>query len=139
MAAQPCFRAGRALRLARRCYGHMAGRLAIAVADTLTNADYIVVADEAGLITDEGRRFFCDFGIDLEQTPRSKRPLCRTCLDWSERRPHIARRLGAALLGRVLDLRWIPRTPGSRALRIIRAGELGFGGAFGLPSHLRTT
>jgi DNA-binding transcriptional ArsR family regulator len=128
-----------ALRLARTCYEHMAGRLAIAVADTLTNADYIVVADEAGLITDEGRRFFCDFGIDLEQTPRSKRPLCRTCLDWSERRPHIAGRLGAALLDRVLDLRWITRTPESRALRITRAGELGFGGTFGLPSHWRTT
>jgi DNA-binding transcriptional ArsR family regulator len=128
-----------ALRLARTCYEHMAGRLAIAVADALTNADYIVVADEAGLITDEGRRFFCDFGIDLEQTPRSKRPLCRTCLDWSERRPHIAGRLGAALLDRVLDLRWITRTPESSALRITRAGELGFGGTFGLPSHWRTT
>lgn len=123
-----------ALRLARTCYDHMAGRLALAIVDSLTDKGRVVLADGAGLITDEGRHFFCDFGIDLEEAPRSKRPLCRTCLDWSERRPHLAGRLGAALLDRSLDLGWINRIPESRALRITRAGETGFGSTFDLPS-----
>lgn len=126
-----------ALRLARTCYDHMAGRLAIALADTLTVKGYVMLADGAGLITDEGRRFFCDFGIDLDGVPRPKRPLCRTCLDWSERRPHLAGRLGAALLDQTLDLGWISRTPESRALRITRVGEAGFGSSFDLPTNWR--
>lgn len=123
-----------ALRLARTCYDHMAGRISIALANSLTGNDYVLLADGAGLITDEGRRFFCDFGIDLDEAVRSERPLCRTCLDWSERRPHVAGRLGASLLDRTLALGWISRTAESRALRITRAGEIGFGGTFGLPS-----
>lgn len=128
-----------ALRLARTCYDHMAGRLAIALADALAGNGYVILADGAGLVTDEGRRFFCDFGIDLEETTRSRRPLCRTCLDWSERLPHLAGRLGAGLLDRTLALGWIARTPESRALRISRAGEAGFSGMFGLPSDWRAS
>lgn len=126
-----------ALRLARTCYDHMAGRLAIAIAEAVGRAGYIVVSDGAGLVTDEGRRFFCDFGIDIETPPGSKRPLCRTCLDWSERRPHLAGRLGAALLDRSLALGWVARQADSRALRITRAGEGGFRTVFGLPSDWR--
>src|SRR5690606_40274194 len=100
-----------ALRLARTCYDHMAGRLAIALADTLTDKGYVVLADGAGLVTEEGRRFFCAFGLDMEAQPSSRRPLCRTCLDWSERRPHLAGRLGASLLQRALDLSWVSRVP----------------------------
>lgn len=124
-----------ALRLARTCYDHMAGRLAIGLADALAGKGYVVLGDGAALVTDEGRRFLCDFGLDLEGATR--RPLCRTCLDWSERRPHLAGRLGAALLERSLSLGWLGRTPGSRALRITRAGELGFKTAFGLPPAWR--
>ena len=65
---------------------------------------------------------------------RARRPLCRTCLDWSERRPHIAGQLGAALLDKVLDRGWVARVPESRALRLTRAGESGFAATFGLPS-----
>jgi hypothetical protein len=68
-----------------RC-DHMAGRPAIARMDALAGKSYVMLADRAGFVTDEGRRFFCDFGIDLDEATRSKRPLCRTCLDWSEER-----------------------------------------------------
>jgi DNA-binding transcriptional ArsR family regulator len=128
-----------ALRLARTCYDHMAGRLAVAVADALTDKGYLVLADGAGLVTDEGRRFFCDFGLDIAAESRSRRPLCRTCLDWSERRPHLAGRIGSSLLGRVLDLGWVARMPESRALRLTRAGEAGFHASFGLPSDWRVS
>ncbi|WLS04649.1 ArsR/SmtB family transcription factor [Shinella oryzae] len=126
-----------ALRLARTCYDHMAGRLAVALADALTGMGHVVLADGAGLVTDEGRRFFCDFGIKLDGETSSKRPLCRTCLDWSERRPHLAGRLGAALLDRSVALGWISRTAESRALRITRAGEAGFSSTFCLPPDWR--
>ena len=123
-----------ALRLARTCYDHRAGSLAIALADALTDRNLVLLADGAGFVTDEGQRFFCDFGIELNEAAQSKRPLCRTCLDWSERRPHIAGRLGAALLGRSLAVGWIDRIAGSRALRVTRAGEIGFRQTFKLPS-----
>lgn len=126
-----------ALRLARTCYDHMAGRLSIALAEAVGRDGYVVLADGAGLVTDEGRRFFCDFGIDLEPASSLRRPLCRTCLDWSERRPHLAGRLGTALLDRMLALGWVARRPESRALRITGAGEGGFRTVFGLPSDWR--
>ncbi|MFH1556793.1 MAG: helix-turn-helix transcriptional regulator [Pseudomonadota bacterium] len=126
-----------ALRLARTCYDHMAGRLAVAIADSLCDRDYLRLSDGAGLVTQEGRRFFCDFGLDTGPPLHSRRPLCRTCLDWSERRPHLAGRLGAALLDKALDLGWVARMPQSRALRITRAGEMGFAATFGLVSDWR--
>lgn len=127
-----------ALRLARTCYDHMAGRLALAVADGLSRDGHLILSDGAGIVTEEGRRFFCDFGLDLAAAPRSKRPFCRTCLDWSERRHHIAGQLGAALLDAVLERGWVARAPESRALRITRTGEAGFASAFRLPADWRT-
>lgn len=115
-----------ALRRARTCYDHIAGQLGVALAESLQARRFMILSDGAGVITDEGRRFLADFGIDLKPPSSSQRPLCRMCLDWSERRHHIAGRLGAALLSRSLELKWIERTPDSRALEITRAGEHGF-------------
>lgn len=126
-----------ALRLARTCYDHMAGRLAVALADRLAERGLIVFAEGAGLVTDEGHRFFCDFGLTREEEKGSKRPLCRTCLDWSERRSHIGGRLGARLLEHCLDLGWLARAPQGRALTITRKGEVGFADTFLLPSDWR--
>ncbi len=121
-----------ALRNARTCYDHLAGKLALALADALCERGHLTLADGAGLISLEGERFFKEFGIDLAALEsRSKRPLCRTCLDWSERRPHIAGKLGAALLARLLELKWIERARDSRALRVTVAGELGLASVFG--------
>lgn len=119
-----------ALRAARTCYDHLAGRLAIGIADALQQQGHIALADGAGTITDDGQCFFRGFGIDLQSGTKAKRPLCRTCLDWSERRPHLAGRLGAAILTRSLELGWIERTPNSRAIRITTAGRTGFAEVF---------
>jgi DNA-binding transcriptional ArsR family regulator len=121
-----------ALRMARTCYDHMAGRLGIALADALCEQGHIVLAGGAGVVTNKGRRFFSDFGIDLEAAPRSNRPFCRTCLDWSERRPHLAGQLGANLLDRSLGLGWVARVAGSRALKITVVGRRGFSTRFRL-------
>ncbi|MCX7355556.1 MAG: helix-turn-helix transcriptional regulator [Alphaproteobacteria bacterium] len=123
-----------ALRLARTCYDHVAGRLALALADSLSKRGYIVFADGAALMTEKGRRFFSGFGIDVEPAAQSKRPLCRTCLDWSERRPHLAGRIGMALLDRLLELGWLARIPESRALKVTKAGQLGLANTFQLPA-----
>lgn len=121
-----------ALRLARTCYDHIAGRLALALADSLVCDGHVILSDGVGMVTDQGCGFFRDLGIDVA-TLRSKRPLCRTCLDWSERRPHIAGQLGAALLTASLDWGWVARVPESRVLRLTRAGESGFAATFRLP------
>ncbi|MBR9973215.1 helix-turn-helix transcriptional regulator [Magnetospirillum sp. J10] len=122
-----------ALRLARTCYDHLAGRLAIAITDSLYAGGHVVLNDGAALITASGTRFFAEFGIELGTDTSSRRALCRTCLDWSERRPHLAGRLGAGLLLRLLELGWITRIAGTRALEISRAGTIGLSTAFHLP------
>lgn len=121
-----------ALRLARTCYDHIAGRLGVALADALAVHGHVVSGEGAVGVTATGQALLHGFGVDLAASGRS-RPLCRTCLDWSERRPHLAGRLGAALLIRADDLGWIARVPGSRALALTAAGRRGFVETFGLP------
>ncbi|MCW5731015.1 MAG: helix-turn-helix transcriptional regulator [Alphaproteobacteria bacterium] len=122
-----------ALRRARTCYDHLAGRLAVGLADAMAAQGFVQIGEGAALVTGEGRRFLAGFGIALEEDGRARRPLCRTCLDWSERRPHLAGRVGAALLQRMLTLQWLARRPDSRALRILPAGEDGLAEIFRLP------
>lgn len=120
-----------ALRAARTCYDHLAGRLGVGLADALQARGHVVIADGAGSLTASGERFLADtLGVDL--AGRSTRPLCRTCLDWSERRPHLAGRLGAALCARCFALGWIEPTRDSRAVAVTDAGKRGFAEAFGL-------
>ncbi|WP_414471495.1 ArsR/SmtB family transcription factor [Microvirga sp. M2] len=121
-----------ALRRARTCYDHLAGRLGVALTDALTAQDHLVLSDSAGALTEKGRRFLCTFGIEVESGPKDKRALCRTCLDWSERRPHLAGRLGAALCTRIFDLGWVERIKDSRALAITAAGRDGLKATFGI-------
>jgi DNA-binding transcriptional ArsR family regulator len=120
-----------ALRRARTCYDHLAGRLGIAVTDALTSRDYLMLSDSAGALTEKGQRFLCAFGIDLEEG-KNKRAVCKTCLDWSERRPHLAGRLGAALCTRMFDLGWVEWIRDSRALSITTAGRDGLESTFGI-------
>jgi DNA-binding transcriptional ArsR family regulator len=127
-----------ALRRARTCYDHIAGRLGLALADSLRERAFVVLDDDAGIVTSSGRRFLADFGVDLAARAGSPRPLCRACLDWSERRPHIAGWLGAALFDRLLASGWVTRVPDSRALAITPAGERGLCTCLGLaPDRLR--
>lgn len=124
-----------ALRAARTCYDHLAGRLGAALAASLCERGYVVIPDAGegvAAVTEAGSRFFgAEFGIDLGATA-GRRPLCRTCLDWSERRPHLAGRLGAALCRRSFELGWIAPTRDSRAVAITSAGRLGFAQTFGI-------
>lgn len=118
------WRGGRALRDARTCYDHLAGRLGVALAEALERDGHVRAASE---ITPSGARFFFDQGVVLAQ---GKRPPCRACLDWSERVPHIAGGLGAALAAHAFGQGWVRRIPGGRALEITAAGRVGFARAF---------
>ena len=126
-----------ALHIARTCYDHLAGRLGVALADALVEGGYIELASDGGIVTDAGIDFFDRLGMELDCTKtrgrsRSARILCRPCLDWSERRPHLAGRLGAALCAHCLQRNWIRRRADGRALDITPAGTRAFHAAFGL-------
>lgn len=123
-----------ALRKARVCYNHLAGDMGTQLYDSLRAAGYLAAQGDGLALTETGAAFIRDFGIDLD-TLRSKRaPLCRECLDWSERRSHLAGSLGRALLARFEDLGWARRDRDTRAVAFSRRGEAQFAQTFGLPA-----
>jgi DNA-binding transcriptional ArsR family regulator len=124
-----------ALRAARTCYDHLAGRLGVALADALVEAGQLELTSDGGMVTDAGVAFFSRIGIDLDGLAtrsgrRSVRVLCRPCLDWSERRPHLAGTIGAALCVRSFRKGWIHRSNGTRAVTITPKGQQVFRNEF---------
>lgn len=116
-----------AMREARTCYDHLAGRIAVAIADRLVAKGHIQLGADGGLLTPQGHGFLAGLGIDTDDGAKSGakgRVFCRPCLDWSERRPHLAGRLGKALCDACLDRNWMRRMEGSRALTVTPAGRL---------------
>lgn len=118
----------KALRAARTCYDHLAGHLGVALADSMIANKQIELTADAGIVTANGAALFDRLGIAVEpRSPaRSKRILCRPCLDWSERRPHIGGALGAALCLHCLQAGWIRRVDGSRAVSVTTKGRQEF-------------
>ncbi|MSO75885.1 MAG: ArsR family transcriptional regulator [Alphaproteobacteria bacterium] len=118
-----------ALRRARTCYDHLAGWLAVQIADKLVAANYILLSSDGGALTAEGARFLSRLGVDLDEGMRDAggrrggRVFCRPCLDWSERRPHIAGFVGAAICRCCLARGWVRRLDGTRAVNVTRTGE----------------
>ena len=117
LGAHPVPAAARELRFARCCYDHLAGRLGVALTERLLRP---------------GNTALRDLGIDLAALETSRRPLFRCCTDWTERRPHVAGALGAALLRRYLDERWLVAVEDSRKLLLTPAGKSAFSRLFGL-------
>jgi DNA-binding transcriptional ArsR family regulator len=112
-----------ALRFARSCYDHLAGALAVALGDAFLEHGWLRPVGEALRLAAEGERILVDLGVDVPSLRRARRPLVRTCLDWSERRPHLAGAVGAALLERLLALGWLEAGPVPRALRLTTRGR----------------
>lgn len=105
-----------ALREARICYDHLAGEAGVTLFTGLTEREYLQVSEPDDLqLTSEGRAFFSGIGIELHLLENKRRPLCRHCLDWSERRHHLGGALGAAVLDMMLERQWLRREQG-RAL-----------------------
>jgi hypothetical protein len=121
-----------ALRFARTCYDHLAGWLGVALADALVRKKYINLSDDGGELTNSGRRFLTDFGSSLRPASGSRRIFCRPCLDWSERRYHIAGHVGAEICRCCLERGWLVRGQGSRAMQLTPAGRRGLREIFGV-------
>ncbi len=125
-----------ALRNARTCYDHFAGRLGVALADAMVARGFVELQSDAGIVSDGGIAFLSGIGIAIEPsqtriTKKSGRVLCRPCLDWSERRPHLAGVIGAAICKHGLDNGWVRRSPDSRAVLVTPKGNRIFREQFG--------
>ncbi len=128
-----------ALRRARTCYDHLAGELGVAIADAMAQRDHVDLTAEAGEVTGAGLAFLEGIGIDIQAMLRQSRTrtrtgrvLCRPCLDWSERRPHLAGLVGAALCRHCAERGWVRPIPGGRALQVTPAGAQALRGTFGV-------
>lgn len=127
---RPLSRQAQALGAARICYDHLAGRLSVDLTDAMVARKYVRLDEKAAELTAVGARFLASFGIEL---PRSvHRRLSRLCLDWTERRPHLAGPVGAAITGRCFDLGWMERMKDSQAVVVTVRGRRGFRETFGV-------
>jgi len=121
-----------ALRTARVCYNHLAGEFGVRMFDSLVAQNYLSGEAEGLGLTGAGGTFVSEFGIDLEPLAKSRRPLCKSCLDWSARRTHLAGSLGTAFLDRFYELGWAERLDGSRIIKFSAVGEKGFAKNFAI-------
>lgn len=126
-----------ALRRARTCYDHLAGELGVAIAEAMAGRGHVDLTAEAGEVTEAGLAFLDGIGIDTaallrQSRTRAGRVLCRPCLDWSERRPHLAGLVGAALCRHCAERGWVRPIPGGRALQVTPAGAQALRGTFGV-------
>src|SRR5215469_1807716 len=112
---------------ARTCYDHLAGAMAVSLAESLQQRRYMVAridVDREFDVTATGEKFFWQWRIDVNELRSAKRAFARRCLDWTERRDHVAGALGAAICQRFLELRWIVRDRNSRIVRVTPSGRL---------------
>lgn len=124
----------RALRFARTCYDHLAGRLGVLITDALVEGG--LLSPDGSDVTEDGESFLRQLGIDVDDLKKNRRSYVRFCLDWSERRDHVAGAVGAALLEAMLERRWITRMEGSRAVRLTPRGRDGLNQLLGIPLEL---
>ena len=120
------------LRLARTCYDHLAGRLGVMVTDAMVRRRFLKPAARDFLLTAPGERFLGRLGVDVGAARGERRAFARQCLDWSERRAHLAGALGAAVARRCLDLRWVHPVRDERTLALTPQGLRGLRTWFGI-------
>ena len=115
-----------ALRKARVCYNHLAGEMGVRLLDSLLAENHLTLEAEDLQLTTRGVAFLQDLDIDTAHLEKSRRPMCKSCLDWSARRSHLAGSIGTALLDRFYDLGWATRVEGSRIVAFSIGGEKKF-------------
>ena len=110
------------LRKARICYDHLAGEMGVGLFSAFVDRGFVADGAEDLTLTEKGRHFFTDFGLDLGALESARRPVCRPCLDWSARRTHLAGGLGAAILTHFTDRKWAWRVPNTRVIEFSPKG-----------------
>ena len=124
------------LHFARTCYDHLAGEVGVALTERMVELGFLLENHRDFTVSSEGETWFQSFGVDTEQLRSGRRHFARQCLDWSERRHHIAGALGAAMAHRLFELLWIKRVPGGRAVSVTRKGFEAFKRELGLEWEL---
>ena len=112
-----------ALRHARTCYDHLAGQVGVGLTEALVAGKLLFAGDGGYALSAKGERRLARFGVDVDRARAARRPFARACLDWSERRPHLAGALGAEVAVALLSQSWLLRRPGDRALTLTPSGE----------------
>jgi DNA-binding transcriptional ArsR family regulator len=120
------------IRRARFCYDHLAGELGTQLTEFLLAGDLLLKQEKAFVPSREGEAWFRSFGVDLQALRRTRRELAYRCLDWSERKDHLAGALGAAMAQRMIVLGWITRTKDSRVVAISTGGRRALARRFGI-------
>jgi len=121
-----------AMRNARVCYNHLAGNKGIQLYESLMSNRFLVLDNGVLTLSKKGQAFVRDFGVDLDSLQKSNSPVCRECLDWSERRSHLAGSLGRAMFSQFENLKWVKREPQSRIVKFSSKGERAFDETFKL-------
>ena len=123
---------GDALRAGRTCYDHLAGQLGVALTDAMGAQRLLLPVDGSYRLTRAGRSRLEDLGVEVAAAEARNRSFARQCLDWTERRPHLAGALGAAIADRLFELRWLERRAESRAVHLTPAGHRRLRDEFGV-------
>ena len=118
------------LAAGRTCYNHLAGRLGVALCEALGAAGHVIVGEDGAHLTESGLTVLARWGLDV--TPLRRHPYTRTCIDWSERRPHLGGPVGGAIYRQCLARGWVTHHLDSRAVRVTPEGRKGFARVFGL-------
>lgn len=111
------------VRFCRTCYDHLAGFVGVKVIEALEQKNYLIKSEVGYTVTEKGWQWFADFEISKESFLNNRRQLTRQCLDWSERRPHLAGQLGAVFLEKMIDKKWFKRVQFSRELVVTAKGR----------------
>jgi DNA-binding transcriptional ArsR family regulator len=111
------------LKFARTCYDHLAGRAAVEICEAMKSRGYLIASGEDFQVTDEGEKWFSDFGLDVREIRQWRRMFARQCQDWSEQRPHLAGALGAAVLEQMVRREWIKRVRSTRVILVTAKGK----------------
>jgi DNA-binding transcriptional ArsR family regulator len=122
----------KALKAGRTCYDHLAGEIGVKVTESLVKNGHLEKMDRDFTVTGKGKDFFAGFGLDLNALQKNRRAFSRTCLDWSERKHHLAGALGKALTENLFERKWIEKKPESRAVKVTETGRAGFAEIFRL-------
>ncbi|MEO8237572.1 MAG: winged helix-turn-helix domain-containing protein [Flavobacterium sp.] len=111
------------IKFCRTCYDHLAGKIGVALTDSLLEQKIIIEKNKVFEISSEGEKWFSNFGINIQEAQKQKRIFLKPCLDWSERRNHIAGSIGALLLNKMIKEDWLRKTANSRAITVTGKGE----------------